>query len=214
MKMVVRFFLVGATIAGFSAPTHAQAQLPDGVVVRDRAVQPEDTGASAPRPTHATASEGLPDATTDAAAVDPTAFVKSAAMGSMTEIELAKIALAKSKDAGIRRFANHMATDHRKSNTELATIARGKGYDVPTSLAAQDENTVKEAAGHSGAQFDAWYASRMVSEHVKAIELFQAAALSPDADLAAFAKKTLPTIEAHQKMAQQIASALPGVSSR
>jgi putative membrane protein len=132
---------------------------------------------------------------------DPTVFVKSAALGGMTEIELAKLAQSKSQDAGIRSFAGRMLKDHGVIHAELAAVARRKRLDVPTSLVYEDEQLLKEAAEKSGAEFDAWYAAQMITEHQKAIALFQAAAKMPDADLSAFAKKTLPMLEEHQRMA-------------
>jgi putative membrane protein len=46
----------------------------------------------------------------------------------------------------------------------------------------------------------------MVSDHQKTVALFkqQEAAVNNDAELAAFARKTLPTIETHLQMAKQL----------
>ena len=141
---------------------------------------------------------------------DPTVFVKSAALGGMTEIELAKLAQSKSQDASIKTFAGRMLKDHDALHRELAAIARRKRLDVPTDLDYEDEQIVKQAAAKSGAQFDAWYARQMITEQQKAIALFQGAAKMQDMELAAFAKKTLPALEEHQKMAIALAPAATG----
>lgn len=44
----------------------------------------------------------------------------------------------------------------------------------------------------------------MVDDHTKAVKEFQMAANSPDADIKAFAAKTLPTLQEHLKLAQEI----------
>ena len=129
-------------------------------------------------------------------------------MGGMVEVKLAKLAQSKSQNAVIKRFADRMLLDHGKANAELARIAKSKGFDVPTSLNSPDEGMVAQAAAKSGKEFDDWYSSHMLVEHEKAVALFESATQTPDADLAAFARKTLPTLKEHQQMAQ----ALPGGS--
>lgn len=143
----------------------------------------------------------------DTEITDPTVFVKSAALGEMTGIELAKLAQSKSKDTRIQSFASRMLKDYNTLRTELAAIAKRKRLDVPTSLVYEDEQTLTQAAEKSGAEFDAWYARQTITESQKAIALFQGAAKMQDADLAAYAKKTLPTLDEHQRMALTLADA-------
>jgi len=56
----------------------------------------------------------------------------------------------------------------------------------------------------SSANFDAAYAKLMVADHARAIALFSNEVQSPDADFAAFANKTLPILQAHKKMADDL----------
>jgi putative membrane protein len=137
----------------------------------------------------------------EAEITDPTVFVKSAALGDLTGIELAKLAQSKSQDAGIKSFAARMIKDHNAARAELSAIAKRKRLDVPTSLVYEDEQMVQQAADKSGAEFDDWYRHQMIAEGQKAVALFQAAAKMQDAELAAFAKKTLLVLEEHQRMA-------------
>jgi putative membrane protein len=141
------------------------------------------------------------------ARTDPTVFVKAAALGELTQIELAKLAQSKTQDATIRAFAERMLKEHGAIDAELGALARRKGLDVPTSLVYEDEQTVKQGAARSGAAFDAWYAGLMRSEHQKAIALFEAATTMQDADFAAFAKKTLPALTEGQRLAATLGPA-------
>jgi predicted outer membrane protein len=75
---------------------------------------------------------------------------------------------------------------------------------VPTSLIYEDEQMVKQGSEKSAAEFDAWYAQQMMSEIHKAIALFESASKMPDAKLAAFAKKTLPTLQDRQRLASDL----------
>jgi putative membrane protein len=48
----------------------------------------------------------------------------------------------------------------------------------------------------------------MVSDHKDAVDLFEKASKSDDPDIAAFASKTLPKLQAHLQHAKQLESAL------
>ncbi len=64
-------------------------------------------------------------------------------------------------------------------------------------------------ASKTGAEFDREYSQHMNMDHSKAIALFEGATRSKDAELAGFAKKTLPTLKEHKKLAEK----LPGKPS-
>jgi putative membrane protein len=134
----------------------------------------------------------------------PTVFVQKAAQDGMTEVELGKVALAKSQNAEVREFAQRMVADHGKANTELAALARQKGIEAPKQLDDEHQAMVRRFEGKSGAAFDNEYSRHMNMDHTKAISLFEAASKSADADFAGFAKKTLPTLKEHKKMASQL----------
>jgi putative membrane protein len=135
---------------------------------------------------------------------DPTVFVKSAALGGLTEIALAKLAQSKSQDAGVKTFAARLLKDHEAIRAQLSAVAKHQKLDVPTSLVYEDEQTVNQGAEKSGAEFDAWYVDRMIAEHQEAIALYQRAAKMDDAALAEFARKALPILNEHQRMARAL----------
>ena len=60
-------------------------------------------------------------------------------------------------------------------------------------------------AKKDGAAFDAAFKTKMVADHEKVIKLFTTESTSgKDADLKAFATKTLPTLKHHLEMAKQL----------
>jgi putative membrane protein len=140
----------------------------------------------------------------------PASFVKRAAQGGMTEVELSKLAMSKSSNGNVKQFAQKMVQDHGKANTELSGIAKAKGLDVPTQLDAEHQGMVKTLGSKSGAAFDSAYAADMAMDHTKAVALFQSATKSSDAELAGFAKKTLPTLQEHKQMADSLHSSMGG----
>ncbi|HUQ09922.1 MAG TPA: DUF4142 domain-containing protein [Steroidobacteraceae bacterium] len=156
----------------------------------------------------ASASGAVIAANADKSAPAPAAFVKKAAQDGMMEVEAGKAALSKSSDESVRSFAQRMVDDHGKANEELSSIAKAKGIDVPKELDAEHQQMVDALSAKSGNEFDREYSKHMNMDHTKAIALFEAASKSSDADLAGFAKKTLPTLKQHKQMAEK----LPGKS--
>jgi putative membrane protein len=168
---------------------------------------PDPSAASTPHQREATSGDskmGKMKMAADSSGADPATFVKKAAQGGMTEVELGKIAQSKTQDPAVRKFADDMVKDHGKANNELASLAKGKGLTVPAALDAEHKAIVQKLNSKSGADFDAAYSKQMVMDHDKTIALFQGATKSSDADLAAFAKKTLPTLEEHKQMADSL----------
>lgn len=139
---------------------------------------------------------------------EPIAFVKKAAQDGMTEVAVGKVALEKSQDPAVRSFAQKMVTDHGKANAELSSIAQAKGMEVPKELDAEHQGMVDALSSKSGTEFDREYSQHMNMDHAKAIALFEGATKTSDADLANFAKKTLPTLKQHKQLAEK----LPGKS--
>jgi putative membrane protein len=132
---------------------------------------------------------------------DPTVFVKGAALGALTLVALAKLGLSRSQDPKLRGVAERVRTDQEAMRRELVTIAGRKRLDVPAELIYADEQMLAGAPQSAGAGFDAWFARQLHTEHLKALGLFEAAANMKDAELGAFAKKSLPTLEADRELA-------------
>jgi putative membrane protein len=136
---------------------------------------------------------------------DPTVFVKGAALGGLTLIALAKLGLARAQRPALRVAADQTVKSQQGIRSELARIAGGKRLDVPASLIYPDEQMLQQAPAGSGAAFDDWFVQHLVDELFKSSALYQAAQDMTDVQLAAFARRTLPALEA----ARQAAVALP-----
>jgi putative membrane protein len=144
----------------------------------------------------------------DKSAADPATFVRKAALGGMTEVEVAKLAETKSQDPKVKAFAQRMVKDHGKANEELATLAKAKGWPVPSSLDAEHKAVIEKLRAKSGADFDAAYSQQMMGDHEKTIALFEGGSKASDAELAAWVKATLPTLKEHRELTHS----LPGAS--
>ena len=140
-----------------------------------------------------------------AAAGSDSHFVMDAAKGGLAEVEMGKLAAEKASSPDVKQFGQRMVDDHSKANDELKAVASQKGITLPTELAAADKATLDRLSKLSGEAFDRAYMSDMVKDHKKDVAEFKKeASAGKDADVKAFAGKTLPTLEDHLKMAQDV----------
>jgi putative membrane protein len=133
-------------------------------------------------------------------------FMEKAAAGGLLEVDLGNAVKDKAQDQQVKDFASKMATDHSKANDELKALMSQKGLNAPTDLPAKDKSEADKIKAKQGADLDKSYMGLMVKDHDKDIKEFQAEAKNgTDPDVKAWAQKTLPTLEEHQKMANDIA---------
>jgi putative membrane protein len=133
-------------------------------------------------------------------------FVDKAAQDGLKQVELGNLALSKSSNEDVKKFAQRMVDDHKAANAELATIAQTKGIKVPTALNKKQQATVHAMSKKSGAAFDAAYAKDAVSDHAKAVRLFEQGEKLKDPEISSFARKTLTTLQEHKSMADSLKS--------
>ncbi len=132
-------------------------------------------------------------------------FVSEAAGGGMAEVQLAGMALNHTQNPDIKDFAKRMIEDHSKANDELKPIAASKSMIVPKELGANEKALSDRLSKLSGAEFDKEYVKAMVDDHEKDVKAFQAQAQNgTDAEIKAFAAKTLPILQEHLQMIQNI----------
>jgi len=135
-------------------------------------------------------------------------FARDAAEGGLLEIKLGELAKQKATSPAVQQFADQMIQDHTKANTELKQLAMQKGT-IPDKLSRHQENEFERLQKLSGKDFDKSYAEHAVKDHKKDVKDFQDAVKdAQDPELKAFAQKTLPIIEHHTQMAEQMESSV------
>lgn len=136
---------------------------------------------------------------------DDVEFVMMAASGGMAEVELGKIGAERGKSDTLKKFANRLIKDHTKANKTLKTTAMAAGIEVPTKINEKQQKYIDMFKDYKGDDFDREYAKHMVKDHVEDIELFtRASKEAKNADLKAFAEKTLPVLKEHLEMAKNL----------
>jgi putative membrane protein len=132
-------------------------------------------------------------------------FIREAAMSDMLEIESSKIAQSKG-DAQEKTFAGEMITDHTKTSTELKGIVSGERKSaIPTSLDDSSEKKLAKLHDSKPKDFAGEYDPMQISAHKDAVSLFERYAKGgDDPKLKDWAGKTLPALQHHLAMAQDM----------
>lgn len=138
---------------------------------------------------------------------DGAAFMDTAAIGGMMEVDLGKLALEKSSNAEIKKFAAQMVADHTKVGADLKAVAAKLEHLLPADYPADVKAHMEEMKKLNGKAFDAHYMEMMVSDHVKTLDLFRSAS-SLRGEIKDFAARTLPVLEKHHQMATRINATL------
>lgn len=135
-------------------------------------------------------------------------FLMDAAMGGMEEVELGRLATQQGASEAVKQFGQRMVDDHSKANQELMSIAQSKGITLPTEMDEKHKKDVTKLSSLTGADFDREYGKMMLSDHRKDVSEFEKQSTrGTDADLKAFASKTLPTLKEHLQMAESLPGA-------
>jgi putative membrane protein len=141
-------------------------------------------------------------------------FVDDAAQSGLAEVELGKLA-QKSLNPDVRRFAQRMIADHTKANGQLKAVAQANRIAAPDTLDVEHRKLHEKLANEHDGNFDRDYARAMVTDHDRAVKLFQQEEQSGDnPDIKAFARDTLPILQDHQKMAAALATKLGATAAR
>jgi putative membrane protein len=123
-------------------------------------------------------------------------FIQEAANGGVAEVVDGKVAEERGQSAEVKKIGARMVADHSKANNELAELAKKKGLGI-------DLNKGKPR-NFSQDRFDGQYLVTMENDHKTDIGAFEKEASSgDDADIKAWAAKTLPTLKAHLAMVRE-----------
>lgn len=139
-------------------------------------------------------------------------FANTAAISGMMEVAASQLALTRSSDPQVLSFARMMIDQHTAANNELAAIMRSRGASPPSALPKTQVDEMSALGMRSGADFDRLYMQRAgVQAHQDAIATFQRQMPRlTDPDLKSWAARTLPAMQQHLAMAQDIAGRMAG----
>jgi putative membrane protein len=134
-------------------------------------------------------------------------FMTKAAQGGMAEVELGQLAEQNAQSQDVKNFGKRMVEDHSKAGDQLKQVASQSGVTLPDEPNAKDKATKARLSQMHGEAFDKAYMKDMVADHKEDVAEFKkesSAASNPE--VKQWASDTLPTLEEHLKMAEQVAS--------
>lgn len=140
------------------------------------------------------------DLPSDAVARADRDFLEDASTNGWLAADVARVAVERSTNAQVRNYAQGLLNHHVSANTELATLATTRGVRLP----AKDRKPTEEWMKKEAKEFDADFLEEMENVHEDVVDLFKDATGSKDAEIAAFAQKHLPTLQAQLMQAKNL----------
>lgn len=133
-------------------------------------------------------------------------FMMKAAQMDLAEIALGNLAVQRGQSEDVKRFGQMMVDDHTRTSQELMTLAAGENVTLPATMDSKHQSAMNKLSNLSGAEFDRAFMKQMVKDHEAAVKLYrkQANQRGGDAEVTAFAAKTLPALESHLQMARSM----------
>ncbi len=136
-------------------------------------------------------------------------FMVLSAGAGMLEVEAGKLGEQKATNPQVKEFAAMLAKDHEAANSELKALAAQKNITLPTAIGEDHQEDLNDLREKSGADFDKEFMDMMVDQHEEDVNRFEKFANdAEDADIKAFAGKTLPKLRAHLEKARTIKDGL------
>lgn len=127
------------------------------------------------------------------------------------EIEQAKLAQTKAKDARVKSLAAMMIKDHKDADTKGAALAKKASFNpatssVASSLEGDAQSATDNLKSQTGADFDKSYVDAQVKEHQAVLDTIdqKLAPAAQNPDLKAYLTAVRPKIAMHLQHAQDL----------
>lgn len=138
-----------------------------------------------------------------AADKDSQKFISNAIEADIAEVDVGQLAQQKGKSDAVKQFGAMMVKDHGDHKVKAEAVATQLGVKPPTGSSVGQKATYLKLKVLSGDTFDRSFARTMVSDHQANIKMYQAESGKSDA-AGALAKETLPVLQHHLQMAQDL----------
>jgi len=136
----------------------------------------------------------------------PQGFVDAMAASDMYEVEAGAIAQQKGANDAVKRFGEMMVSEHSTSSENLrAAVAQVPGLALSPRMTALQNEMLAQLQNVGGSTFDSTYKSQQIEAHEQTLALLQNYARSgTSAPLKSFAEATIPVVEMHLRMANEL----------
>ena len=141
-------------------------------------------------------------------------FIMTASQSDLTEITLSKMALTKSTNPQVKKYAEKMITDHTKLDSEMKPFADQMGVPPATTLTPEHQQLADQLQPLSGADFDKQYMTDMDTSHHATLDAFnKELSTTQNAQLKPTVQKGQKVVAMHTAMADKLSQKLGGTSA-
>lgn len=136
-------------------------------------------------------------------------FIRDAASVGMMEVRLGRVAQDNGYLQEVKSFGERMVLEHSQASQQLNAIAAQRNLILPVQLERKHILMLARLSKLAGIEFDRKYMQTMVKNHLNSIALFKKALKKvQDPDLRAWTVATLPVLQQHLQMAQEVVQKL------
>jgi putative membrane protein len=172
-------------------------------------------------PSEPSASSPMPAASPETAAPAPSPLsdaqiVQIVVLANTAEVDQAKIAQRKAKNARVKKFAAMMVSDHNKAKQKATKLGVEPAEStLSTELTAESQSMLSALEGAAPADFDRKYIDSQVDAHKKVLSTVNERLLpaASDPKLKSLLEEIRTTVDAHlteaEKIQGELASAAP-----
>ncbi|AXK83841.1 DUF4142 domain-containing protein [Pseudolabrys taiwanensis] len=139
-------------------------------------------------------------------------FLTEAMQGDLAEVQMGELAQQKGGNDRVKEFGQTLAKDHGDHSQKLQQLGQQMGMSLPSEPSARQKADHDRLSRLSGAQFDRAFAKHMVEDHRKDISKYQAEA-KKSGPIGDMAKQTVPTLQHHLQMAEDLSKPAPTTGS-
>lgn len=127
-------------------------------------------------------------------------FVVKTIAANYEEISMAKLAISRTKDSGIKDLANKLVAEHTKVLADMQAYASKNSITVPTAETDEAKERLNRLAEKESTAFDKDWCSRAQENHEDAISSFESRLeKTEDIDLKNWIVSTLPVLREHNE---------------
>jgi putative membrane protein len=189
-----------------AAPVHAQSNEASSSGTNRNSAASSSDAPSVKTPSTSGSTSGASEASSGKLSSEDQEMMQDIAHANLAEIEVGKLALEKSKNEQVRKYAQRLIDDHTAAMKELEKLAQTKNASLPKETDIQHKAIATALQALSGETFDNQFIARVgVGDHERTHDLLQKTQkTAQDKDLKAYAQKTLKVIDQHLAEARKM----------
>jgi len=133
-------------------------------------------------------------------------FIDDAAASNRAEIQTAQFVLQRTRNEALKHFAQKIVHDHSQALSQLGQLAGDEGLELRPGVSSKAAEALDQLKQAHGSTLDSEFLHNQQQDHAEAVAKFRQAQNSTAllAGVRDYARKTLPVLQEHLRMAQQL----------